>query len=81
MPRWINIFGAVAGGIAMLCLFLLPMVNPPVSTGAQWLSLQALIPVLSYPLIQPLVSSEYQIRQGPQRDRSEVFTLDTVRRC
>src|SRR5690349_3922689 len=44
MSKWANVVAACFAILAIMYLFVLPAVNPPVSTGAQWLSVHAPIP-------------------------------------
>jgi hypothetical protein len=82
MRSCVNIAAACIAIVAIMYLFVLPAVNPPVSTGAQWLSAHAPLPTYSAAMAVHVQSPATHLYVQESSDAlPDILDLDSVRRC
>jgi hypothetical protein len=82
MRRWAIIAAGSIAILAIMYLFLLPMVNPPVSTGAQWVSAHLTLPTVNVATLDQPEQQPVHFAVRPAAEATfDIIELDSVRRC
>jgi hypothetical protein len=81
MTKWANVVAACFAIVAIMYLFVLPAVNPPVSTGAQWISLHAPLPTSAATPVVLARPTEHTRIQDLSAASFDILELDSVLRC
>jgi hypothetical protein len=82
MRRTLNIGAACIAIVAIMYLFVLPMVNPPLSTGAQWASAHLMVPTFSVATVDDSQRTPARSVVHEAGDALlDIIDFDSVRRC